>query len=718
MRAKIRVKTLIHGITLMFSLFFCLNTASPDGLIIIERPPAPPDFSTHAVPPPVPLTVKYHRVRVQIDNQVAVTSIDQVFKNEYDVDLEGTYIFPLPGDASITDFAMYIDGTRISGEILDKDEARKVYEDIVRRMKDPGLLEYVGRNMFRARVYPVPKHGETRIEIKYTQTLKYVSGICKYVYPLNTERFSPKPLEEVTISAEVKSKVPIKSIYSPSHRVDIIMKQFQADVSYEEKHVKPDRDFILYYTVSEKDLGLNLLCYKNPAEDGYFLMLLSPGQLEGRTINKDIIFVLDTSGSMNGDKIRQAKDALRFCINNLRKGDRFNVIGFATGVIPYKHALTEVNEKSVNGALSFIDDFDAKGGTNINDALKSALRMFTGSGRPGMVVFLTDGEPTVGETGMKSILKNIEGANKTGARIFVFGVGYDVNSHLLDKIAETHRGLSEYVVPDENIEVKVSSFFSKISEPVLAETALNFGKIKTGEIYPLIMPDIFKGTQLVLLGRYKNDGASAITLKGHVNGREQKFVYEGRFPDNDIENDFIPRIWASRKIGYLLSEVRLNGENRELIDEIVRLSKKYGIMTPYTSLLILEEETDYEEWGIRAEEAPAMKAEGERYKKAMESTSGGGAVSSAMDIMALKDTETADSPGLETVKHVGDKTFYLRNGVWVDSNYKKGTRVKDIKYLSKKYFDLLKIKPELGRYFAAAKNIMIVIDSKCYRITE
>jgi Ca-activated chloride channel family protein len=717
-RIQMKPKIMICFLTMVFGTLFCLNTALSDGLLIIEDPPFSTSISPEVINTPVPLTVKYHRVNVTIDNQVAVTSIDQVFKNKYDTDLEGTYIFPLPEEAAISDFAMYINGARVSGEILDREKARQVYEDIVRRMKDPGLLEYVGRNMFRARVYPIPKHGETRIELRYEQTLEYDSGMCRYVYPLDTERFSPGLLEEVTISVKVRSSVPIKNIYSPSHRVDIIKDKFRADLSYEEKDVRPDKDFVLYYTVSEKDLGLNLLCYKNPPDDGYFLLLVSPGQLEKTAIDKDVIFILDTSGSMRGEKLEQAKQALLFCVNSLGDGDRFNIVGFATDVNPFKISLTAVNNKTMAGAADFIAGMDARGGTNINDALISSLNMFSGSERPEMIVFLTDGEPTVGVTDMKDILKNLAKSNKAKARLFVFGVGYDVNSHLLDNISREHRGVPSYVVPGENIEVKVSSFYSKISEPVLSDTGINFGKIKATETYPGTIPDIFKGSQLMLFGRYRNEGAAAITLTGYVDGRERKFVYEGRFPGKDLENDFIPRVWASRKIGFLQSEIRLNGEKRELVEEIVRLSKEFGIMTPYTSFLILEEDAAYEEWGIREEAAPLMKREGKKYKDAMKSASGSEAVSSALDIMSLEESETDDRSSTDTVKYAGEKTFYLRDGIWVDSKYKKGIKVEKIKYLSKKYFNILKDKPGLGKYFATAKNIMVVYDSRCYRVTD
>ncbi len=711
-------RILICGIILACSLFFGLSAAFADGIIIIEPPIHPHVIRHRPIPTAESLPIKYHRVLINIDNQIATTSIDQVFKNDYDVDLEGTYIFPLPDDATITDFAMYVDGKRTSGEILDKNKARQIYEDIVRRMKDPGLLEYSGRNMFKARVYPIPKHGEKRIELIYQQTLKYDAGLYKYVYPLNTERFSPKPLEEVTISAKIKSKVPIKSLYSPSHEVDTKVEQFQASCGYEAKDVKPDKDFVLYYTVSEKDVGLNLLSYRNPGEDGYFIMLLSPGQIENRTISKDIIFVLDTSGSMRGHKIKQAKDALRFCINRLGKGDRFNVIRFATDVSLYKDSLVIVNNKNIKGVLDFVDEFEARGGTNINNALLSSIEMFTDSKRPRMIVFLTDGEPTVGVTDMKDIVKNLTLANKSKTRIFVFGVGNNVNSHLLDRIVEAHRGISEYVAYKENIEDKVSSFYRKISEPILSDIKLNFGKIKMREGYPLTLPDIFRGSQLVLFGRYEGDGATAITLTGYVDGKEKRFVYEDRFPVKNKENDFIPRIWATRKIGYLMNEIRLKGENKELVDEIIRLSKEHGIMTPYTSFLILEKEADYKQWGITHSNADEMKRSGRKYKMAMEMAVGEESVARARDISALKKRETAGRPALETVKHAGDKTFYLRDNVWVDSKYTEDIKAKEIKYLSEKYFDILRQKPGLGKYFAIAKNIIIIYEKECYRITE
>jgi len=705
-----RIQILV--LTLGLSLFAGTSTLFADGVLLV-RPPAHPVAT--------PLGVVYHRVTAEVHDGTAVTRIDQMFRNDYETDLEASYIFPIPEEAAITEFALYVNGNRMSGEVLDREQARQVYEQIVREMRDPGLLEYVGRNLFRARVYPVPARGRTRVELEYTETLHYDAGMFRYRYPLDTERFSPTPLDEVTITAHISSSVPLKSVYSPSHAVDILKSSHSASVGYEARGVKPDRDFTIYYTVSEHDLGMNLLAFRKDSEPGHFLLMLSPGDLEGRRQSKDIIFVLDTSGSMNGEKIQQAQSALGFCIDSLDVGDRFNIVQFATGITAFHEGFVPARGEKVKEAHRFIGRMQARGGTNIHDALITALDMFDVSGGedgqgPRMVVFLTDGEPTVGVTDLQDIIGNVGRANRHGARVFVFGVGNDVNTHLLDSIAEENRGISEYVRPGENIEVQVSSFFRKVSEPVLADIKLDFGKITVSDIVPLALPDIFRGTQLIVLGRYEGSGLFDVTLRGKVDGREVFFTHEGTFPKENLSNDFIPRLWATRKIGYLMGQIRLNGEKEELVEEIVRLSKEYGIMTPYTSFLILEREADYQDFGL--EPTAELKSRGAGFKEAMGRKKGEDAVRSSMDISALRESRTLSDPVVETVKWVGHKTFYLRDGFWVDAEYQSGMRAKEITYLSREYFDLLSKRPELGPYFALSGNVVVVLESTCYRVVQ
>lgn len=539
-----------------------------------------------------PLAIKFQRVRVDIRDLVARTTVQQAFQNATGRRLEATYVFPLPPDASVTEFSMMINGRKVTGELMDSGKAARIYRDIVRRMKDPGLLEYLGGNLFRAKVFPIPAHGVQKVEIHYSQVVPKDSGICRYVYPLRTGERASRTLEDFTVSVHIQSREPIKTVYSPSHSVDTVRKSdHEAAAGFEAVGQALDRDFQLYWTVSDKDFGVNLLTRRpDRGKDGWFMLMVSPkvGFQKNEIAAKDIVFVLDTSGSMSRDnKLGQAKDALLYCISSLRSGDRFNVVRFSTDVDMFRRELAPATPENVAAAGDAIRDFPARGGTDINSALLAALSLKTDVQRPFVVVFMTDGLPTVGTTDPKRILANVRARNAAGVRVFCFGVGYDVNTHLLDQVAESTRATAEYARPKENIELKISLFFDKASEPVLSSPELNFGSVRVTDVYPRVLPDLFKGSQLLVFGRYRGAGETAIRLTGDVNGKSRTLVYEGRYPKENRDNEFIERLWATRKVGYLLDEIRLHGENPELREEVVRLGREYGIMTPYTSFLVV-----------------------------------------------------------------------------------------------------------------------------------
>lgn len=711
MISRLGVENRIKIILLAFLLALGVvsGIAWADGFII----PVQPDPQESRIPP---LTVKYHHVEVEINGQVATTRIDQVFINDYPRDIEGTYIFPLPEEASISEFSMYSNGKKLIGQILDRDKARAIYEEIVRQMKDPALLEYVGRNMFKARVFPIPARGEKRIELEYTEIIKSDAGLCHYLYPLNTEKFSNRPLKDVTITVKIKSPVPLKNIYSPSHDIKVIRENDnQVEVSYEERDVKPDKDFELYYGLSEKDIGLNLITHKEDGESGFFMLLISPKEKNPQLIKKDITFVIDTSGSMAGEKIEQAKSALRFCLENLNEGDRFNLISFSTDTVRFKNSLVNYDVKTKKEALQFIEELQAEGGTNINDALMAAFdyqkSLFTKDSSPGMVVFLTDGLPTVGERNIERIIENVKRVNIRNTRIFVLGVGHDVNTHLLDNLTSLNKGVSEYVRPGEDLEIKLSQFYIKISYPVLANLNLNVEGVEIFDLYPKALPDLFRGTQLVLLGRYRNAGSVLITLRGEVNKEEKKYIYEGTFPEKSSQNQFLPRLWANRKIGYLLDEIRLHGENDELLEQIKGLSVRYGIMTPYTSFLVLEDEARYSQVST-----PLIQESKDAFLSMKGEAVGARAVESANAMRDLKEGERMVVSESETIKYVGEKTFYLRDGVLVDSEYKEGMKTIEVSFGSEEYFNLLKEKSDLGKSFSLGKKVIVCWQGSCYRI--
>lgn len=594
-----RFFALLAGLV-VFGLIAPASQCRADGLIIINeahwRPgPRHPHPGPNPPRPYTPLEVSYHHVTVKIEGQIATTSVDQEFYNPNNQQLEGTYLFPIPHGAQIDKFTMDIGGKMVEAELLPAAKARQIYEDIVRKLKDPALLEYADRDVFKVRIFPIEPRSKKRIKLSYTEVLKSDAGLVNYNYPLNTEKFSAAPVKNISIKVELTSDRPLKSIYSPSHAVEVKRHgSLRATVGFEENNVKPDTDFALYFAPEKDELGVNLLTYKTDPDDGYFLLLASPGQdtKEKRVMPKDVVFALDTSGSMTGKKLEQAKKALQFCVENLNDDDRFEIVRFSTEVEPLFDKLVPANASNRDQAESFIKGLKPMGGTSINDALKKslALRQATGN-RPFVVIFLTDGRPTIGETDENQILTGVKQANEGRTRIFCFGIGTDVNTHLLDKITEETRAFSQYVLPEEDLEVKLSNFFAKIKDPVLANPTIQFtGAVRVSKLYPAPLPDLFRGDQLILVGRYSGKGDAAVMLAGDAAGTNRKFTYEVNFPRTADDHEFIPRLWATRRVGYLLDEIRLRGESAELRDEVTELARKYGIVTPYTAYLIVEDE--------------------------------------------------------------------------------------------------------------------------------
>lgn len=673
--------------------------ASADGVIIPYPRPG------EHIPP---LWVKYHHVTVEIRDQLAKTHIDEVFVNTYPRDIEGTFLFPLPEGAAISEFAMFIGEERVEGRILDSREARTIYEDIVRRLRDPALLEYIGQNAFQARVFPIPARGEKRIQLTYSEVLKGESGLVRYLYPLNTERFSLQPLEDVAVSVRVESRVPIAGIYSPSHRVSIRREgPHTATLGYEEKNVKPDKDFIAYYSVSSDDVGLSFLDCPDP-QGGYFLLLAAPRYVEARekVMNKNLVFVLDSSGSMSGKKIQQAREAARFVIDHLDRDDRFSIIDFDDGVTLFSPELAAADPANRKKALEFIAGVEDSGGTNINEALIRALGLMPVGDRPNYVLFLTDGLPTVGITAIADILKNVAGANKADSRLVVFGVGYDVNTELLDRLSSANKGTSVYVDETEDLEVAVSGYYEKISSPLFSDIRLDFQGMEVSEMYPAALPDLFRSSQLVVIGRYRGNGPVSVKLSGKV-GRETKtFILPDQRLNRENPLPFLPRLWATRRVGYLLEEIRLHGESKELADEIRNLGLKFGIVTPYTSFLVTERERE-----VIAAAAPAAEEALTARKK-----TGAGAVKLAQVTQQFKDKDQASEAVSEKIIYKEDKVFYLRDGFWVDSLYSEEKAVEEIRFNSEAYFDLISRVPRIGRYLSVGRNVIISLDGKNYKI--
>jgi Ca-activated chloride channel family protein len=705
-------------LTLLFVAVFPAQAQLPEP--VRRVPIVPPNWNFEG------LKIEYQRVNTMIEDQVATTHIDQLFVNDNDWMLEGVYLFPLPAGATVSELTMWVDGVPIESKILEADEARQIYDEIVRQWRDPALLEYVGSSAIQANVFPIPPHDERRIEIEYSQILPAENGLIHYVYPQSTNLYSNSPLDNQNIRVEVKSDEEIRTIYSPSHQVSIDRDgDYRAVVGYEGINVTPDEDFEVYYSVSQEDIGLNLISYREPGQDGFFLLLVAPSVDvdPGEVVKKDVILVVDNSGSMEGDKLSQAKEAALFVIDHLNEGDRFNIISFSTGVRSFARNLAPAGD--AGDYESYIASMEALGGTNISQALLDAVAQ-ADDARPTTVIFLTDGLATEGIIETPLIVDAVRQQTPENVRIFAFGVGDDVDTLLLDSITEGHGGATTYVRPGQQIDEAVSAFYAKVSTPVLADISIDFDDIIVEQVYPQNLPDLFAGTQLVLAGRYREGGPATITLSGEVNGREQTFVYDDNSFRQNGGDDFIPRLWATRAIGNLLSQIRLHGEDPELVQSVVNLSIRYGIITPYTSYLIEEDDiftqtgrnTMFEET-LQSFAAPAA-------------VSGADAVSEAASESVMREAEVVVMPTVsfsskdgemissdEVMQLVGSKTFVLRDSVWMDTAFDADNQERqEVGFASDVYFDLLSAAPELGQYLALGPQVLVVHQGQVYEIVE
>ncbi|MCD6087432.1 MAG: VWA domain-containing protein [Candidatus Hydrothermae bacterium] len=670
-----------------------------DGIIIPPHPPVGPS------PRPIYLNVKYHHVFIKIRDNVAQVSVDQVFTNPYTYELEGEYLFPVPRDASISEFSIFVGDKEIKGEVLGKEEARRVYNELVRKRRDPALLEYYDQDLIRAKIFPIQPQGDVRVRLQYECVLEREGGLYAFTYPLKPEALTRDPMKELSLEVLIEARNPIKTVYSPTHDLEIDVSGNTAHLSYEAQNIRPREDFRLFYSESGEELGMDLLTYRK-GKEGYFLLTITPGAKpeEIEPFPKDIVFLLDVSGSMLGKKIEQARKALRYFVRSLSPADRFDILAFSSDVRKFSPELVQADSVHRARALSFIDSLKARGGTNIDDALREALALREEGNRPFYVVFLTDGRPTVGTTMPGRIVEDVK-ENLGNARLFVFGTGYDVNTLLLDALAAMSRSEPEYVEPDEDLEVVLTNFYDKIQFPALTDLELDFDGLDVEKVYPVNLPDLFYGSQVLVSGIYRKPGKFTLVLRGEERGRERVIEREFEFPDEAQDLDFLPRVWARRWVGYLLSEIRLKGETRELVDEVTELGKKYGIITPYTSFLVKEapdEVSEYLEGNVLGAET------GKRAFKLARTLS---------EIRASASVSGELEEKLD-LKRVLDKVFVFKDGFYVDTDYKEGMKFEEIETGSQDYFRFIEEHPEWAPYLSVGDKVIVVLDGKAYRFTS
>ncbi|HET6879337.1 MAG TPA: VIT domain-containing protein [Pirellulales bacterium] len=569
------------------------------------------------------LEIESQKVDVRINNGVAVTTVTQVFRNSAAQPLEALYTFPVPREASVSNFSMWINGKEVIGEVLERQQARQIYQQVTRvERKDPGLLEQVDFKTFEMRVFPVPARGTQQVQITYYQPVDYDSGYGTYVYPLEMEEAAGKTTGELSLLVDVKSAIPLKRTWSPSHGEALVTAEMgpgRYRAGIEQAQGDLGRDFVLVYELERERMGLDLVTSRTAGEDGYFMLLVTPGAAFDEPRKQvNVTYVLDVSGSMNAaGKLDVARQAALEGLKAMREGDTFNIIAFNIAPTALAAQPLPVNEENRQRALDFLGALEGRGGTDIVPALEQALTMQMPNAR-NAVLLLSDGQAT--DVNDHSGLLAAVRRGPAGTRVFSFGIGNEINRPLLDRLAIETGGLADYLSGQDEVPRKIGLMQMKLASPVAENLKLRIDGVEIDDLWPQQVPNLYRGQQLTLFGRYRGAGEAKLTLAGDLLGKRETLTATLDFPQANADNPEIERMWAWRKIDGLLSQVRERGESADLKGRIVEAGTKYSIVTPYTAFLVLENEAAYQRFSI--ERRNLARVENERSAAERQRTAG------------------------------------------------------------------------------------------------
>ena len=737
----------------------------------------------------------YDVAKLEIDasirGQVAEVQVGQTFKNRTSRVLQVKFVFPLPYDGAVDQMTFLVDGEELEGRLLEADKARDIYQSYVRRSQDPALVQWIGTGMFQTQVFPVPPGAERTVSLRYTQLCRRSGKLNDWLLPLVPTKFTCSPIGQIAIRGRIRGDSRIGNVYSPSHDVKIERDGDRvAKFEYNAKGKIPKSDFRVLWDAGDNPVQLSVVTHRpKKSEDGYFMLMIQPQlpepKADQKQSGKNVILVMDKSGSMRGEKIDQARRAANYVVGKLKGRDQFTLINYDSVVESFRSELTRADKETRADAKEYIDSMLAGGSTNINEALGQALHMAEGADGPVYVVFMTDGRPTVGERNAMKIADNAQKNLRGGTRLFSLGVGHDVNSRLLDKLASICLGQTMYVRPGQPLDEIVGRLYDRVGAPALTDAKLMLtvdgkqGRIR--QLYPSDMYDLFSGDQLVIVGRYRKHGELKIKLTGDFLGEKQEFVFTDELPKQtgSGKNVFVERLWATRRIGQIIDEIDLHGEDKEMVDELILLSKRHGILTPYTAYLA-EERTDLndlqrgrriagQQLGRLAEESGESAFRQRDFKSSLR-----GAARASNDALEAQDVElfmmnesiaknlpapaSAPSSGLggrsssfsgggrsfnfappairaskseslrrdsgkqpQPIKRIGAKTFFKRGDRFVDSQATKEqiAAATTIVQFTDKYFELLKsLDEEAKKYLAQESEVLVVIKDKAYIIAK
>lgn len=568
--------------------------------------------------------LKHTNVKAEISGFLSRVKVTQEFENNFTDKIEAVYVFPLPNNAAVDDMTMKIGERTVRGKVLKREEAREVYETAKSNGQIASLLNQERPNIFTQSVANILPGEKVIIEISYVETLKYEAGTYEFVFPMvvgpryipssvnatEAQKISPPVAKERAghdISLEVKldAGVPVESVVSKSHQVESAMLSANSySVKLKNENTIPNKDFVLRYDVAGKKIEDAVLVHRGE-KGGYFSLILQPpDKVDAQDVTpKEIVFVVDTSGSMEGFPLDKAKESMKMALQGLNPQDTFNLITFAGDTSVLFEKPVSATPENLRKAWAFMESRQGGGGTEMMKAIRTALDPSDSQSHVRVVCFMTDGY--VGNE--SEILSEIQ--KHPNARIFSFGIGGSVNRFLLDKMAEEGRGEVEYVTLTDDGSAAAKRFHERVRNPLLTDISLDFGGLQVADVYPTKINDLFSAKPVVINGRFTKAGNGVIKLKGKSFGREIVREIPVNFPENEPNHDVLATLWARTRIDDLTKQDYQNTKP-EIKEQITSLGIEYRLMTAFTSFVAVEERVVTDGGQPRRIEVPVELPEG------------------------------------------------------------------------------------------------------------
>jgi Ca-activated chloride channel family protein len=677
-------------------------------------------------------------VRVELVDRVLRYEITETFVNRGSRVGEADFMFPLPKGAAFQDLKLEINGEMVAGETMNANQARQIYEEIVRRQRDPALLEWMGYGLLRARIFPIAPGEHKKVVVRFQTVAQREADALRIDYfrgvRTSQREANQRPEGRMSFVLTYPNDPMYGRAYSPTHSI------YEGDYSTESYG---DRSFASYNRGSTRRVeirdargevtllipirrsaaaAISLLANAPGNDDGFALITLAPPAVQPRAVPRDLTFVIDVSGSMSGEKIEQARAAGKQVLRSLSTMDRFRLIDFSSDVRTFRDNFSVATRENIRAAERYLDELDAQGSTNISGALDEALSSPVQPGRLPIVLFLTDGQPTVGERDGSAIAASV--AKQRGSRrVFTFGVGADLNVSLIEQLALEGRGTASFVRPDESVERAVSIVASRLTSPLVTDVRIRADGVRLRKMHPSGAVDIFAGEDLVILARYDGSGNAIVRFEGQTTSGPVSWSTRVYFPERSRENPFVARLWATQRVGYLSAEKRKHGGSREVDDEIRELGERYGIPTEFSSYLVVEPGTVR----LRGMNSGATQLNGVVTSSAGRAAAAPAAVqfeaakSAAAQRSATSISAADAASGVRDdakVRRAGNVTFVLRDSVWTDVRYKNSGTVLRVKPFSEAYFKLLELQPDLRDAFSIGERVLVAGRSMAIELTS